>query len=356
RDTLSVWWVGPWTRPVALELQTAAAVRRSLEASSHADAPADWNSAYEALSGHGLADASVTVVAGDVAAAREALSGRGGRDLDGRALASPGYSVERADVSGELQDGGAQRWSIQAVASLAGDEGALPEAVTFRVTFLPHGTSVPLPYAEREVRLSMGGEARFTSDLTFPGPGVLEVTVADEDEVPADGAARFVLDPQPPLPKARVVSALGGASPAARLLHATGRFDVAVGESLLPGEELDLVVVEGVPDPFGDGEPGTAAILRLGSAPAAQARDLTAAGPAQAVRWDASHPATSGTDWGAVGGARAVPLETQGEVLVEGSDGPLVVARSTRAGRELVAAYDPTDPRFVESDGFVTFM
>lgn len=355
-ELYSVWWVGPWTRPVALELRSAAAVRRALEATTHADAPSDWHSAAEALSAYELATADVTVVAGDLEAAEDALGALGAGSLEFKRMPTPGFNVALQEVKVELADTRTQRWSVEAMAQVTGRTEDLDEAVTFRVTFLPDGASVPLPYAEREVKLNMGGSARFRDELTLPGPGIIEVSVPSDDPLTSDSSARYRLDPSPQRSKAVVVSSLGAASPAARAVAATSRFDVELAEAIPADRAFDLVVIEGISDPIGDASLPAAAVLWLGSSPGREADLDSTATAAEVVRWDRDHPASRGTDWGVTTGARAFPLAPLGEVLVEGTDGPLVVARTTRTRREVIAAYDPSDASFVESDEFVTFM
>lgn len=354
-DLYSVWWVGPWTRPLALELVSTDAVRRALEASSHADAQVDWRSAREALAGQDLRGADVTVVASDVAAAAATLEGLGARQLDMVALPANETDVVLTSVTLELADARRQRWSVEAVAQALGGRAGTGDGVTFRVTFLPDGATTPLPYAERFVALNLGGTARFAEEISFLGPGVVQVSAIRNAAPTAANVASYHLDPSPALPRAVVVTSLGAASPSARVLTATGRFEVEAVAQLPAVTEADLVVVERAPDPF-RGAVARSSVLWLGSEPGASATPTTPAGPAEVVRWDLDHPASGGTDWGAASAAKATPVPTIGETLVEGAGGPLVVALTTRTGRELIAGFDPADPAFVESDEFVTFM
>src|SRR5690606_39996923 len=66
RNRYSVWWVGPWARPVALELTSVPGVLRALESTTYSNAPADWLAARRVLSAQDLTDAVVTVVAHEI--------------------------------------------------------------------------------------------------------------------------------------------------------------------------------------------------------------------------------------------------------------------------------------------------
>src|SRR5690606_29711022 len=355
-DTYSVWWAGPWTRPLALELTELAGVRTALEESTFADSPVDWGSLRGALQTADLEDAAISVFTTDLAKARNAFADIDTASLSFLPMPIASYNVGLIDVSFELLDGRAQLWSIAAVAMAGSTDATAPESATIRVTFLPEGASTPLPYAEREVRFNANGRARFTADLTFPGAGVVEVTVASGDSLPADDSVRFHLDPAPSLRRVLVVSAAERDSPTVRMLSAIDRFEIAVTADEVVPAGFDLVVVERAREPVDQETDATQKMLWLGSAPEAQVEGSDVTRTALAVRWDRDHPVSSGTDWEAISGANAVAIEGSGEVLVEGLDGPLVIARAGATGREIVAAYDPADPRFVESDAFVTFM
>lgn len=351
----SVWWVGPWTRPLALELGSVEAVERALSRSSHADAPADWGAAAEALAAHDLGDALVTAVATEPSVAAGALSRLDLGELEVLALRDQRPRLGLESVTVERVDAEAGTWAVTATAALDEYASPRPPRITFRVTFLPDGMTVPLPFAEREVAPNLGGRARFSQELTLPGPGVLQVSAADPT-TSGVVSAWYKLSPRPAALRAHVVSPLGSESPSARILSATDRFQVTVSDSLPASADADLVVVEASPDQFGERVDAASAVLWLGSFPGAGADDLDGSRLAQVTRWDAEHPVTSGTSWPATSGLEAARVDVQGEVLVEGIEGPLVTARTTRVRREVIAAYDPRDPRFSESDEFVTFM
>lgn len=356
RNRYSVWWVGPWARPVALELTSVPGVLRALESTTYSNAPADWLAARRVLSAQDLTDAVVTVVAHDVAAAEAALSDLDAPTMSIVPLGAQGLSVELSDAKVTLEDADAQRWSVAAVARLKLSRAPIPDTVTFRVAFLPDGATAWLPYEERQVRVNAAGQAVFTSTQAFPGAGIAEVAVTEAGRGVAEGRRLFRIDPRPRSPTAIVLTEYGETSPTARLLMATGRFDVVVATGVDALGPADLLVVEGWPRDFGGTVPDVRAVLWLGAGPESHVAAASAIEIAHVVRWDHDHPATRGTDWSAVRGTKAIGIVPFGEVLVEGTNGPLVVTRTTRVGREVVVAFDVGDTTFTESDAFLTFL
>src|SRR5690606_6700052 len=145
-----------------------------------------------------------------------------------------------------------------------------------------------------------------SEELTLPGRGSVEVSVSSGDLLASDDTARFRLDPAPMRPRAVVVTSLGDVSPAARAISATGRFVVEVVETLPQGAAAGLIVLEKVAYAFEEATIEAPAVLVLGTGPGPEARPGVEPGLAQVVRWDRDHPASSGTDWAATSGARAL--------------------------------------------------
>jgi uncharacterized protein YegL len=353
----SVWWVGPWTRPVALELESLSGLERALAATTHSDSPPDWLAAREALAGQDLDGAELTVVANNPYAAEAALGTMPLSNVRFEPLRAQVADVEILTATVTLEDATAQRWSVAARALIDPLKISGIRTVTFRVSFLPAGSTAWLPYEEREVTINQGGQAVFSASLTLPGPGVIEIRVKEAQSLTAAATRLFNVDPSPPTPQALVLTSLGEASPVARVLSATGRFDVRVATDPIAGEDVNLLVIEGdlLPNLAGL-ELESSSVLWLGGGPDALAAEAEWSVGAEVVRWDVDHPVTRHTDWKNLDGVNALRLNSVGEVLVEGVGGPLVVVRSTRLAKEVIAGFDPTDTRFSESEAFVSFM
>lgn len=355
-NVYSVWWVGPTTRPLAIRLDSLDAVRRSLELSSHADALADWRAAANILPDDIFVDADVTVLASDTDVAREATETlRRSQHLEFGRLAVPDSNLGIISASIDPTEDG-ETWDLAVTASVRSDGPGTAPPVTFDVRFTPRGASTSLPYDTAIVGVTRANQARYSASLTLPGAGLLEVRLVTSDGLAVDDVVRFDLDPAPPPAIVHVLSAFGDTSPAAKALEAMDRFDVSVVPELA-STHPDLLVVEGVGDPFEADARPPYAVLWLGTSPdVASVSDLRA-GPAGTARWDRSHPAAHGTAWSLTGSSRAFDLPGHGpEVLVEGVSGTLVSAKAWAGGREVISAFDPGDRSFVASDQFVSFI
>ncbi|MBX3143633.1 MAG: VWA domain-containing protein [Trueperaceae bacterium] len=353
--TYSVWWVGPWTRPLAIEHSSVQSLERVLARSEHADAQADWLEASRSLSGYDFSNAYVTVFASDASKARAALEAHNPRSLSVRTYKLPPFQVAVTRIDATLLDARTGRWRVEADAQADGDSALIPARIDFSIRFLPEGASVALPYAERSAPISTTGLSAFATELELPGPGVLEVTVTNEDGIRSDNVQRLKLDPDPRQTVVLVVSKIGPQSPTARLLEAAGRFRVIVSQELDGASDVDLVIVEGshiqVSDPL-----DASSILWIGTSPSAPVSQIEAGTTAQILRWDPYHPVSRGTNWPESEGLETASVALHGEVLVHGVNGPLVTVQATSRTRQVAIAFDPLNPKFSQSNTFVTLV
>lgn len=361
---LSVWLAGPETRPIALELDSLAAVRRAVDGSRPVDTATDWG-AVAARMAHSLDTRSrLTFVTADTEAASNAIAA-----LD----AATTSEVKVVDVAGQsfdlalnplsvtLEQDETSTWRIQTTVEALNAESPPQDPVRIQVRFRLEGTASFLPYADEELAFSLGGTAKLDVALELPGPGLLQVEIVGQDSYAADDVQWLHLNPQPERLSAVVLSPFGSDSPSVRVIESLERFDVSVAEAWsneLAAGDHDLVVVEGMADPFTSGPRVPDSTVWVGTAPGVTSTaDLEPMDPG-ITSWDKSHPATSGTSWGRLSADRALSLPTTeaAEVLVAGAAGPLVEARTSLARRELVVALDPTDLAWTAGTEFFTFL
>jgi len=259
-------------------------------------------------------------------------------------------------------------WRIAGEVRRYGDVGADgDEPVTVRVLFEPAtGEAGATPAAaspERasvagagewttlDVTLGPAGVAGFDQTIALPGAGVLEIRLPD-DALANDNSLHFVLRDAPR--SARVLYVGAGDPDLDLALRAIPGVSVTRSGTLpATAEDYDLVLLDGV---SGAGQTGTNTIW-LGAPPdggqPAALADPTPSG------WRANHPLSRSVDWGSLGIRAALELALlPGAVAVVEAPGghPLVQARTTAAGREVVLAFRIQDTDWPDQLGFPAFV
>lgn len=229
--------------------------------------------------------------------------------------------------------------------------GGSPERVQVRFFYLPRIGAEPVPWTARELDLAPGKPATFDIELALPGSGVLEARLPD-DHLGWDNRAYVVLFQEAPV---RVL-VVGSPNPLLeRALRAVPGVEVAWAEALpaLSGP-YDLVIVNDTPVAT---RPNTHTwwIGRSPYAESAAGIDLNDPAP---TGWQTSHPLARWVDWTTLSVSRtlAVPRLPGAQVLVEAAGIPLVQARTTPLGREVVTAFSLDDSNWMDQAAFPVFV
>lgn len=201
------------------------------------------------------------------------------------------------------------------------------------------------------------GDAAFTlrsfeAELTLPGAGTL-ILLLPEDSGPHDNAVTFVLRDTPRLIR---VLLLGDQNPdLVRALGAVPFVDLLASD-VLPADDaaFDLVVVN---DVALDRRPGTN-VLWLGRGGIAGDPEPPLVADPTLVGWNADRVLSRGIDWTEFASPRfyAVPTLAGADVIVQSAGGPLVQARTTPSGREVVVAVGLDGADWVRATGFPVFI
>jgi uncharacterized membrane protein len=229
--------------------------------------------------------------------------------------------------------------------------GVGSESVRIRAYFEPDGTEGFLSWAAVDVTPDNRGVADFSMALDLPGPGLLEVRTPPGDHIPGDDRVAFVLDEPVEVSVLRV----GGDNPSLdRAIRSVA--DVALYRSAdLPADTraFDLVIVDGVDT---NTVPATSTLWIGAAPPGVWAGDVTRA--PDVTSWAPDHPLAADADWSAlsVDGALAIPPLLGATVVVEASGVPLVQARTTSVGRQVVVAFTIQDSNWPAQLGFPAFI
>lgn len=364
----SVWWAGSNVVPLALEHRDPHAVVQLVEDTTASHDRADWDAAARALAPHLSSDTTVAVVTSEPRRARDALESvvlESGADLVVTSVAGPFDNLALDVTRAEVADGNERRWLLDLVVGASGEPPAPDAAPELVVQFQPDGTDTGVEIHREELAFSLGGAARTTIDVTVPGPGLLTARLSRHDVFPTDDTVALRLDAQPARP---VVGILAGdrsdtaveASPTYEALSSLEGYDVRVIADDDPLEDLDLLVIDGVPDPMASTSEHARPLARLWLGTGPGVRDLDALGEIDATvtNWIADHAVTRGTNWGALAAdrARLVEMGNGTDRIVEGLGGTLVGALRRGAHRDVIVALDSADPRFSESPQFPTLI
>ena len=353
---LSLINVGPHADIVGVRLGTASEALRLLPGLELGGGGAAWDEAAALLPGLIVGDESVRLtVFTDGAGAEGATAALAERfpEVEPEVI-SVGTGVDNAGltyVAVTPVDLEARRWHVTGTVRRF---AAAPQPLALTVWFTPEGTEGALPWTEREL-VSKDGRVDFAFDLELSGTGLLELRLPD-DALALDNGAQFWLRAAPRT--VRVLQVGPDNPPLQRALEAVGE---SVGgielfrANTLPGgsEAFDLVVIDRVGVPR---HPGTHT-LWLGGA-SSLGEEPFPLPDATPTGWLTDHSLSASVDWRAVGPTPAflVPHLPGASVLLSASGDPLIQARTTGAGREVVVALDLSESPWTEELGFPVFI
>lgn len=209
--------------------------------------------------------------------------------------------------------------------------------------FLDWGTS--------EVRLDRRGDAPFKIALEVPGPSLLELRLPEElDSFPTDD--RFLVPLTPPNQVA--VLLVGPDNPALeRALLAIPDLALHRSESVPPdSERFDLVLIDSHETPVA---PRTSTVW-FGVDPVNN--EYAQLEEPQPTWWTNEHPLAAGLDGMnlQVLKGHALPVLPGADVLIASGIDPLVQARTTDNGRQVVVSFDIRDSNWPAQLGFPAFI
>ena len=246
-----------------------------------------------------------------------------------------------------LIEGPPRRWRVEGrVRAFPAQQGTVP----VRIWFQPAGAPGAGEWAVYQIELD-GGTATFQYELALPGEGVLEIRLPD-DLLSYDNRAFFVLRE----PDEFTVLYVGSGNPALlRAFQAIAGVEVQSAPQL-PGDahRYDLVVVDGVSVAR---HPATST-LWIGVPPAPARRPAGELLDALPTGWKAGHPLSYSVDWASLVVDRAIDVDVLpgAEVLLEASGRPLIQARTTAFGREVVLAFPVETGGWHKSLSFPAFV
>lgn len=360
---VSVIAVGERPRPVAARwLAEEAAMADLLPGLGTTDAAPDWQAA--ALSARPLLEADessrVLLIGAQAEVRREVAALLAADDTAGEALtveavtptARPAVAIVSARVVAAEEPGA---WRLTGRVAAVDHPGG-----TARLR-LDYATDQP--GAERsttlEVSLAPGPDdlltGEFEAQVLLEAPGVLTLTPEQ-----AGPPATFVLQPSA---DSFSVLYVGPGNPALErafgaLSHVEYRMlTVPTGSAPLQlpadGEEHDLVVVDRVRL---QADPRTSTLWLGGAAPggsvAQPLEDL------QVTAWDAEHPLSARTDWGALPPLAAwhAPLLPGARTLLSGEGAPLLQIRRLEHGSQVLLSFDPVASGWSATPAFPLFV
>jgi Mg-chelatase subunit ChlD len=329
-------------RAVVVATADRTAARTALRGVVPTDAQVDWLRVSELLGAlrtqAGGADLEVVVVTDGPGRAAAALA------LDSASAASARFIVHGTTPANFGFAG--VRMAEVPVAGRADLALGLEGSVAF-VQVTPSELTVDIVDARADVVLAtipVGGRRtaadRFSATFFLPGEAELEIRLPP-DVTPFDDVARFVVGQSPSL-SVLIVSEpgeVGIISPWQRALASIPGVAVR-GASSLPADAatFDLVVVEGVAVAT---NPQTNT-LWIGALPPELPDRVRMLEDPVPTQWSSTHRLSTGIDWGRleVTAAREVPLLEGAVAVVQAADAPLVQARMTRWGAEILVAFD----------------
>lgn len=327
-------------------------VRAALERVPASHAPADWERVAALLPGVMIEGESTRItVLTDDPQVEEGLTAA----VAPEAELMPVYFGERADnlalTSANVQplDEAEDRWRVTGTLRRYGTEIT---SVPISILFAPEGTEGALPWHEAEIEVADGAEVPFEFEVELPDAGVLELRLPD-DALQQDNRASFVIFEAP---KTVQVLHVGPENlPLQRALEAVSHIELSQADTLPSGSgAYDLVVIDRVQVAR---HPGTHT-LWLGAVPPDQDQQPLLLENSDPSGWQTGHPLAASVEWQLleVAEAQQVARLPGAEVLLEASGFPLVQARTTNWGHEVVVAFALEDTTWPEQLGFPIFI
>lgn len=316
------------------------------------DLAVDWDSVAGKVKGTLLANerATVTVLSGvDDGRARTVLmASMPSASIEVRGFG--GYrtnvGVTRAQLDPLPSDDG-NVWQLQGVVH---NYGAVPAVVDAVVQFQPSDGALWLPWDTITLDLESGASDSFSKRVQLPGEGRLRLVLA-EDDLSSDNSANFVVSRGPITARVLLVGQTDSALD--RVFAALRDVEVHRVESLPSSSaDYDLVVIEGVPTAR---QPQTST-LWIGASP--QGDSLEAMLDPNIVREREFAPLFAGVDWHGLEVVQAVriPRLTGALSLLEASEGPLIQARMSEQGLDVVLSFPIDGSNWASLPSFVVFM
>lgn len=308
-------------------------------------AAADWQAIDAAIPGLLQADEDVRllVLTAPVGQVPELL---GGLEPEVRRFANPSPEPWLQDTRVRHTDDGLE---LQGVLRLPQDHA---DTVALEIFFRAFGDSDYLAWSQQELPVSEldelpDGLLAFRLGVELPLSGVLRVQLQGQEAGPLT-QANHVVHVQPV--QARVLL-LGDSSP--QLVRALAAVPgvalfTAGNQDQADAAEFDLTVTTGLPlqaDPKGN----SLAFVLPGSDP------LLAP---LITHWSTDHALSQGVNWATldVQAAARVPLLPGATEVFQGNGLPLVQARTTPNGRQVVVAFDPDSSNWPTLTGFPAFI
>ena len=337
---VSIVIAGPATSVVATRLAGDSRALAALAGRRPVAAPPDWRDLGRYLPALAAGDGTVEVTiltdpSGAAPAEKAVADALPGAVARVRTFAGPTPRNVGLTAASASPDG-AGAWRIRAgIRRFAGDA----TDVRLELLFTPSLTRTALPWSSAAVHLGADGSGAWDQVVQLPSDGVVELRLASDD-LDVDDHAYLVLREDPV--RARVLEVGPADADLERALLAVPGVELE-RSARLPADTTpyDLVVIDGVRV---DARPATSTWWLDAAAPqlplgAVLDQPVTIAGP------DRTHPLARGIDWSEVHIARAhgsthLPGAT---VLLEAGGHPLVQARTTPTGREVVTSFALAD-------------
>jgi uncharacterized membrane protein len=219
------------------------------------------------------------------------------------------------------------------------------------VLFGTGGRDSMLPWTTLDANLGTDGTATFQTELKLPAPGTLELRLP-ADDLASDNGADYLLRAGPL--QIKVLEVGPGDAPLERALTSIDGVKVYRAASL-PASVSDyaLVVVDGV---HVDRRPATATWW-LDAPPPGVAFGAAVSVPT-ASAWLPGHPLSRTVDWTALHVTRAdvAPRLPGADVLLQAGGHPLVQARTTPQGREVLTTFALKDSDWPTLTSFPAFV
>lgn len=334
---------------------------RAVEQLEVGDGPADWERVAELVSGLLSTDERTQVVVlsdntgtNPAAVLRERLP-----DLEFETItfgtAAP--NIVLASTHADPLDLETGRWHLQ------GELRSFPAAtgsITVRTLYQAKNEGELHEWASQEVNLEEG-RGTFDFDVTVPGAGLLELRLPD-DVLDHDNVATFRLLER--VRSARVLylssdidTRVVAAEPSSllRALRSVPHVEVDEAEALpANSESYDLVVLDNVRVPR---HPGTHTLWVGVARHDGESTPDVLADPTPSG-WPDRHPLAVSVSWAALEVEEAYRLERRpgAAVLVEASGAPLVQARMTEYGHEVLLAFSPSRSSWPQQSSFPAFV
>lgn len=240
------------------------------------------------------------------------------------------------------------RWTVDGRLATTGVEA---DEVRLVASFRPDGTDRFLSWATTDVPLARAGTSDFDLAVDLPGPGLLQLALAGNgDGYAGDDVVPLRMDE---LPEARVLRVGPDHAALDRALLALERVALYRSDSVpADADEYDLVILDGIDV---EDVPATSTWW-IGTAPGGTA--VAAVDAPEPTRSLPRHPLLDGFDPGDVTVRSALDVDRldAADVLLASDELPLLQARTTDRGVQVVTAFDPRDSSWPSHLSFPAFV